>query len=91
MTLSGAFVDLYEIVRERVQPRGRIGIEAGEKDAKQQFAQDVLTLLEAVEDRDLVKFGILPELVGRLPVRAAVRLLTVESSSVSSRSPGTLW
>jgi ATP-dependent Clp protease ATP-binding subunit ClpX len=75
---GGAFVDLEPIVRERVQPKGRIGFGAGGKDADQQFAQAVLTLLEAVEDRDLVKFGILPELVGRLPVRAAVRPLTVE-------------
>ncbi|KAI9314206.1 P-loop containing nucleoside triphosphate hydrolase protein [Dichotomocladium elegans] len=79
--LSGAFVGLEKIVQERLA-KGSIGFDATlrttgddifdnvEKHTSQSLAQ--------VEPADLVKYGLIPEFVGRLPVIASVNNLSVQ-------------
>lgn len=67
---GGAFVDLDHIIKRRVG-KGVIGFEP-EKTPKTQFNSQ----LPDVEPEDLVKFGLIPEFVGRIPVVASLNELT---------------
>jgi len=64
---GGAFVGLDDIVRRRIGVKG-MGFGA---DIRRQ-GQDLGTLLHEVQPQDLLKFGLIPEFVGRLPVIAAL-------------------
>ncbi len=61
---GGAFVGLDKIVERRLG-RKTLGFKADVKSRKQ---RDTGALLEQVEPQDLIKFGLIPEFVGRLPV-----------------------
>ena len=67
---GGAFVGLEDIVRRRVGKRA-IGFGAPATAAAGPGA-----LLQHVEPEDLVRFGLIPEFVGRLPVVSALKPLT---------------
>ncbi len=68
---GGAFNDLEKIVGKRVRKK-RMGF-GGEIHAKEQVSP--FELLSQVEPRDLVKYGLIPELVGRMPVIAVLHEL----------------
>ena len=72
---GGAFDGLEKIVEKRVGKQG-IGFE----NAVQSKADKASTseLLKQVQPHDLLKFGIIPELVGRLPVISPLEALTRE-------------
>ncbi len=73
---GGAFADLHKIVRERTQ-KSCIGFSAQVKSK-----DDTLTasdLMERVEPQDLIKFGLIPEFIGRLPVLAVLDELDEEA------------
>lgn len=71
---SGAFVGLEALVALRSQQSGQgIGFGATLKSAK----PDLANLMRDVRTEDFVAFGLIPELLGRLPVRTYVRPLTV--------------
>ncbi len=72
---GGAFDGLVKIISNRSEKSG-IGFSANVKSQSQRTASDVL--LEA-EPEDLIKFGLIPELVGRLPVVATLSELTEEA------------
>ncbi|MDF3054896.1 MAG: clpX [Gammaproteobacteria bacterium] len=61
---GGAFADLDKIIRERTEKSG-IGFSAEVRDKNKQANSE---LLKEVEPDDLVKFGLIPEFIGRLPV-----------------------
>jgi ATP-dependent Clp protease ATP-binding subunit ClpX len=64
---GGAFVGLEDIIRRRVGMKGiGFGADIRGKEASQK------TLLHMVETEDLLKFGLIPEFVGRLPVIATL-------------------
>ena len=67
---AGAFVGLEDIIRERTEKAG-IGFGAM---VKQNSCDD--SLLSRVENEDLVKFGMITELMGRMPVHAVLSSLT---------------
>ncbi len=69
---GGAFVGLDDIVKRRVG-KGAIGFESETEQRKKPKANPVLP---AVEPGDLVKFGLIPEFVGRLPMVAMLESLT---------------
>jgi ATP-dependent Clp protease ATP-binding subunit ClpX len=73
---GGAFAGLDKIIRERSEQTG-IGFNADirSKDNK----QDVNALLNQVEPEDLVKYGLIPEFVGRLPVIATLDELDADA------------
>ncbi|KAF9132690.1 hypothetical protein BGW39_011553 [Mortierella sp. 14UC] len=78
--LSGAFIGLEKIVMDRVS-KGSIGFEStvrapsSELDKSTNHAAQVSRLLDQVDPTDLVKFGLIPEFIGRLPVVASVNQL----------------
>ena len=75
--LGGAFVGLEKIIEERKNDGSSIGFNADVK-AKSDDDTDVTYLLDDVKPRDLQRFGMIPEFIGRIPVRAALRALTEE-------------
>ncbi|MBI4356685.1 MAG: ATP-dependent Clp protease ATP-binding subunit ClpX [Gammaproteobacteria bacterium] len=62
---GGAFVGLEKIIRARSDQTG-IGFSAQLSSAK--HPKDLEATLEAVEPQDLIKYGMIPEFVGRLPI-----------------------
>ena len=65
--VGGAFVGLEELISKRMdKDRGSIGFGANVKAAKDK--EPAGKLLAHVEPEDLTKYGLIPELVGRLPV-----------------------
>ncbi|MGX0630547.1 ATP-dependent Clp protease ATP-binding subunit ClpX [Corynebacterium afermentans] len=73
--VAGAFAGLDKVVAERVGKKG-IGFGA-EIDSKEQ--RDEADLLAQVQPGDLVKFGLIPEFIGRLPILAHVNDLDRDS------------
>src|SRR5213082_3474675 len=69
---GGAFDGLEKIVRNRTEKTG-IGFGAEVKSPKNSKA--TYDLLKAVEPEDLIKYGLIPEFVGRLPVLATLEEL----------------
>ena len=73
---GGAFSGLDEIIRSRSEERG-MGFEATiSKNSDASFSAD---LVKKVQPEDLVKNGLIPEFVGRLPVTATLEELDEES------------
>ncbi|MBQ2785565.1 MAG: ATP-dependent Clp protease ATP-binding subunit ClpX [Oscillospiraceae bacterium] len=71
---GGAFDGLDKIIEARTD-RSAIGFDAPVQSKKK---RDVGKLLSQVEPQDLLKFGIIPELVGRMPVITSLQSLTQE-------------
>lgn len=63
---GGAFAGLDKIVESRTNKQGGIGFAAELKKDKER--EDLTELFKQVEPEDLVRFGLIPELIGRLPV-----------------------
>jgi ATP-dependent Clp protease ATP-binding subunit ClpX len=87
---GGAFGGMERIIRERSE-KGGIGFsaEVSSKDARENSE-----LLHEVEPEDLIKFGLIPEFVGRLPVvatleelheNALVRILTEPKNALTKQ------
>jgi ATP-dependent Clp protease ATP-binding subunit ClpX len=66
---GGAFDGLEKVIRNRSE-KASIGFSANL--AKRQDDKDIGTVLREVEPEDLIKFGLIPEFVGRLPVVATL-------------------
>ncbi len=69
---GGAFIGLDRIVQRRI---GGHALGFGKEDEAAQSA-DSVSANELVEPEDLLKFGMIPEFVGRLPVVSVLRELT---------------
>ena len=85
--VGGAFDGLEKVIRDRTEKSG-IGFSAS---VRAKSERGVGELFAEVEPEDLVKFGLIPELVGRLPVVATleeleegtlVRILTEPRNSI---------
>ncbi len=73
---GGAFAGLEKVIRDRSEKSG-IGFSAeihSKKDAK-----SLDQLFHEVEPADLIKFGLIPEIIGRLPVIATLEELDKEA------------
>ena len=71
---GGAFDGLEKIIERRLDQKS-IGFGANVQGKKD---KDVSKLLHEVQPHDLLKFGIIPELVGRLPIIASLNALRRE-------------
>lgn len=69
---GGAFDGLEKVIRNRSE---KAGIGFGAKLANRDDKKGVGTVLREVEPEDLIKFGLIPEFVGRLPVVATLEEL----------------
>ena len=73
---GGAFDGLDKVIRNRSEKGGMgFGAEVKSKDDKKAIGE----VLRTVEPEDLIKFGLIPELIGRLPVVATLEELSVEA------------
>ena len=68
---GGAFDGLDKVIRNRTE-QGGIGFGA---EVKSRDSKDVTETLRMIEPEDLIKFGLIPEFVGRLPVVATLHEL----------------
>jgi ATP-dependent Clp protease ATP-binding subunit ClpX len=75
---AGTFDGLADIVSERIGRTGRVGFpgSAEEKDSKRVDDTDLLRLLSP---DDFMRYGMIPEIVGRLPVAVSVDPLDLAS------------
>ena len=69
--VGGAFNGLEKVIQNRTEESG-IGFGASVRSKDQQPAGE---LFQLVEPSDIIKFGLIPELIGRLPVIAALEEL----------------
>jgi ATP-dependent Clp protease ATP-binding subunit ClpX len=67
---GGAFVGLEDIIRKRTG-RKRMGF-GGQLEESEKNGQRASDLLHSVQTEDLLKFGLIPEFIGRLPVIATL-------------------
>ena len=73
---GGAFNGLEEVIRQRSE-QGGIGFAAEVRSEEEKGKRD--ELLRKVEPDDLIKYGLIPEFVGRLPVLATLDELDEEA------------
>jgi len=87
---GGAFAGLEGVIRDRTE-KGGIGFGA---EVKSKSDADATKVLHEVEPGDLVKYGLIPEFIGRLPViatlseldeEAMVRVLTEPKNAVTKQ------
>lgn len=69
---GGAFAGLEKVIERRI---GQKSIGFGKEIAKEGSAADKSAMLEQVQPEDLMKYGLIPEFVGRLPVVVSLREL----------------
>ena len=68
--VGGAFVGLEKVIERRIGKRA-VGFKTGEeaeKEAAQPSHKRDTELLQLAQPQDLIKFGLIPEFIGRLPV-----------------------
>ena len=74
---GGAFVGLDKIVQRRIGHHV-LGFNADESEQEREQLLDSAKVLHSVEPEDLVRYGLIPEFIGRLPVVTALEPLTKE-------------
>jgi len=72
---GGAFSGLDEVIEKRL---GKSNMGFG-SEIKSKEKKDVGELLALVQPEDLIKYGLIPEFIGRLPVIATLEELTVDA------------
>jgi ATP-dependent Clp protease ATP-binding subunit ClpX len=72
---GGAFAGLEKVIENRTESSG-IGFGAAVKSKQQRSLTEVF---KDVEPEDLIKFGLIPELVGRMPVVATLAELSADA------------
>jgi ATP-dependent Clp protease ATP-binding subunit ClpX len=73
---GGAFVGLEKVVEQRIGKKSMGFVRPNETISKEKKIAD---LFRQIEPDDLVKYGMIPEFVGRIPVMAALEPLDEES------------
>jgi len=74
---SGAFVGLDKIIIDRLSKRRCIGFDSNDNENEIDENDVLKNPLNYVEPEDLVKYGLIPEFVGRLPVLANTNQLKI--------------
>ena len=72
--VGGTFSGLDEVIRRRIGLKSKIGFGAQAENAE----QNAVDLLSEVSPEDLVQHGMIPEMVGRLPVIVALQPLELD-------------
>jgi ATP-dependent Clp protease ATP-binding subunit ClpX len=73
---GGAFVGLDKIIEQRTGKKSMGFVQTGEPLSREQRAAN---LLRHLEPEDLVKFGMIPEFIGRIPVMSVIDPLDEET------------
>ena len=73
---GGAFAGMEKVIQERTEKSGiGFGADIKEKSADERSSE----LLQQLEPEDLIKYGLIPEFIGRLPVVATLEELDEEA------------
>ena len=84
--VGGAFVDLDKIIERRVTEGSSIGFgNSAPTQAEKELA--AAKLLKKLQPEDLLKFGLIPEFIGRIPVFAVLDALTKETLKMILTEP----
>jgi len=75
---GGTFEGLDKAVAERVGAKGQVGFASG-REGQRRREMTAAELLREITPDDLMEFGLIPELVGRLPVTVSVDPLDKEA------------
>jgi ATP-dependent Clp protease ATP-binding subunit ClpX len=75
---GGTFEGLDKIIARRVGAKGQVGFAAG-REGRRRREMTATELLREITPDDLMEFGLIPELVGRLPVAVSVEPLDQEA------------
>lgn len=70
--VGGAFVDLDKIVSHRVKDGSSIGFGAKGAGTKAEKEIEAARMLKKLQPEDLLKFGLIPEFIGRIPIYAVL-------------------
>ena len=81
---GGAFVGLDKVVERRMGKKSMGFVQPGESQSKEQRTANILKHLEP---DDLVKFGMIPEFIGRIPVVATVEPLDEDALTAILTQP----
>ena len=68
---GGAFVGLNNIIESRIN-KTSLGFNA---DIKTESEKDTVSLIDKIQPQDLIKYGLIPEFVGRLPIVVGLNAL----------------
>lgn len=82
---GGAFAGLDKVIEQRIETNHGIGFSAIVKGSAEKITES--ELLTQVEPEDLIKFGLIPEFIGRLPVVATLNELSEEALFQILREP----
>jgi len=72
---GGTFNGLERIIRNRIGSK-LMGFEA---DVRTEKEDDVNSIMAMVQPEDLIKFGLIPEFIGRIPILATLNTLSMEA------------
>ena len=70
--VGGAFVDLDKIIGHRVKEGSSIGFGAKGAGTKAEKELESAKMLKKLQPEDLLKFGLIPEFIGRIPIFAVL-------------------
>ncbi len=73
---AGTFVGLEDIIRKRL---GRKSIGFASEQTDDEWQMDTSYLLEQVTPEDILEYGMIPELIGRLPIITPLMPLSVDA------------
>lgn len=73
--VGGAFVGLEKIVEKRADDGSSIGFGAKAASSKAEKEAQAARMLKKLQPEDLLKFGLIPEFIGRVPVYAVLDAL----------------
>lgn len=85
--VGGAFVDLDKIVGCRVKDGSSIGFGAKGAGTKAEKELEAARMLKKLQPEDLLKFGLIPEFIGRIPIYAVLDALDEETLKMILTKP----
>ncbi len=84
--VGGAFVDLDKIIEHRVKDGNSIGF-GNVAQTQAEKEQAASKLLKKLQPEDLLKFGLIPEFIGRIPVYAVLDALNEDTLKMILTEP----
>lgn len=84
--VGGAFVDLDKIIERRVKDGSSVGF-GKTAQTRAEKEQASAKLLKKLQPEDLLKFGLIPEFIGRIPVYAVLDALDKETLKMILTEP----
>lgn len=75
--VGGAFEGLNKIIKKRIQTKSQIGF-GSDHISKKEREEASFNLLKQILPNDVIKYGMIPELVGRLPITVALQELDLD-------------